>query len=168
MEILTAEDVEFLTALANELKAQDTLATARPVFFQVREVRHEWGIDSDYADNMGAIIGNDPVACATLDEAKDILTQYEDVTPEALTILTSMEEVKAFCDKAGIACTLTGYRDSETFYNAFLTRSGYEEHMARFGYRYAEGSSLYVTHAHRNPQLARLLEIVGKFATTSD
>ena len=34
--VLTPEDVEFLTALANELKTQDTAGTARPVIYQMR------------------------------------------------------------------------------------------------------------------------------------
>jgi len=166
-EILTAEDMEFLRQLANELRTQDTLGTARPVLFQIRELRREWGIDPDFTENEGVLIGDEPVECTTLADAKTYLVEHEYGTTEQIAALISLEEVQEYCERFDITCTLTGYRDQEVLQNAFLTRSGAEEHLACFGYHYSSGA-IYVSHAHRNPQLARLLQIIEKFATPSE
>ena len=165
MEILTAEDVEFLAALANELRTQDRCATARPVLFQVCEPKRIFGFDPDYTDDIGLLMGDDYAECVTLEEAKEFLADRE-IGEGELAALDSLEAVNAYCERVGIACTLTGYRDSEVLHNAFLTRSGYEQHMDRNRHNYAKGSAPYVSYGHRNPQLERLLEIIDKFAKT--
>lgn len=155
---------EILTALANELRTQDRRATAKPVIFQVFERERVWCIDPDYTDDVGLLISDDGVECLTVEDAKEQLADYDDVPQETLDRLTSLEDVKAFCDKRGIRCALTGYQEREKLSNAFLTLSGYEQHMALNGHNYRHGAESYVSHAFRNPQLARLLEIVEKFA----
>ncbi len=165
---LTAEDVEFLTNLANELRTQDRRATAKPVIFQVFERERVWCIDPRYADDLGLLISDDAVECLTLEDAKEQLADYDEIPTETLDGLASLEDIEAFCDRRGIRCTLTGYQEREVLSNAFLTLSGYEEHMALNGHNYRHGASSYVTHATRNPQLARLLEIVEKFATVEE
>lgn len=165
-DILSAEDVEFLTQLADELETQERYATARPVLFQVLEPTRIFGFAPDCADGDGLLMGDEYAECVTLEEAKEWLAEG-DIAQGDLAPLDSLEAVNSYCEGMGIRCMLTGYRDSETLQNAFLTRSGYEEHMARNRHNYAKGSTFYVSYAHRNPQLERLMEIVGKFASAA-
>lgn len=166
MTALTAEDMEFLTRLANELRTQNRGATARPVLFHVLQRRRVWGMDPAYTDDVGLLMGDDePAECVTLDEAKDFLASAYDVEPETLATFGSLEEIEDYCDRRGIAVHRTGYAEQETLSNAFLTRSGFKQHMELNGHNYRRGAETYIAHAFRNPELSRLLEIVDKFVT---
>lgn len=177
---LSPEDVEFLTALASELRTQDRLATARPVIFHACETIREWGFDPQYTDDVGLLMGDDATEIMTVEAAKEWLlddipldedgepeTEAEKKTAREINALETLEDVDRYCEREGIRCYLTGYKDQERRSNAFLTRSGYEQHMHlnRHNYRHAKEVTFYVDHAFRNPQLARLLKIVDKFAT---
>lgn len=166
---LTTEDLEFLTKLADELRTQDRGTTARPVLFQVLERRREWGMDPAYTDDVGLLIGDDePDECVTVEEAKYFLLNVYEVEPDGLTNVRSLKDVEDYCDHNGIPVHRTGFRDTETLSNAFLTRSGFERHMELNRHNYRKGASSYIAHAFRNPEMQRLLEIVDKFATTTE
>lgn len=87
--ILSRKEIEFLKELGHELKTQNRMATAKPVFYQI--------IDDD--------------------------------------------------GKQG----------------AFLTMKSAEKHLEENRHHYREEAHIYVSHAFRNPELEKLLDIIEKF-----
>ena len=168
---LTADDIEFLTNLANALKTQNTHGTRKPIFIQVREPKKDWGFDLDYADGTALIIGNDePDVAFTVEEAKESLKEFhideDDLQGlKELDGAVSFDDIETFCQSKNIKCFEGGFRDTETFHNAFLTISGYERHMKMNRHHYGAKAGFWVDHAFRNPELEQLLTIVEKFGT---
>lgn len=166
-KILTEEDIEFLRDLGNELKTQDTLSTAKPIFWQINEVVKRYCIDPAYADRDCVLIGEDGgTHCDTEDEAKKLLVEDYDIAKEDLVDIDSLEEIEDYCDDKGIPCHYTGYEEYEARSGCFLTLRAVHAHIQRNGYRYAQGRNTgkYCNHAFRNPELEKLLKIVEKFS----
>jgi hypothetical protein len=169
--VLTKEDIMFLKELAIELKTQDRVATAKPVFYQVMEDKRIVGFDPDYSDQLVLLIGDeyDQFTDEELEEAKEFYINHwideEDNEKiqevESASNLEKLKEVIEQHDKTD--CTLTAYQDESVYHNAFLTKKACELHISRNGYHY-NNPRIYVNHAWRNPELERLLEIVEKFA----
>lgn len=168
-EILTPDDVQFLTSLANELQTQDTAHTATPVIYQIMERTKDVGIDRDYADGVVLTLGEDGECFYDnqVTEAKEWLLEVEWQPEEVAKIkaVTCLEDLAIFCEEYDVFYSFTGYRDTETFTGFFLTQSALKRHVAANSYYYKNP----VSYAHytgwQNPELRRLLEIVGKFAT---
>lgn len=166
-KILTEEDIEFLKDLGRELKTQDTLSTAKPIFWQVNEKVKRYGIDPDYADGICLMIGEDGGSyCDNVDEAKEYLIDNHDVEKEDLENIDTRDEIKDFCEENDIVCYYTGYKGHEERSGCFLTLRAVHAHIQRNGYRYAQGRNTgkYCNHAFRNPELEKLLKIVEKFS----
>lgn len=167
---LTADDVKFLTELANELKTQDTGAQRKPVFIQVLEPIKQWGMDVDYADGVAVYIGdiNDGSPCFTVEEAKTDLEDNYEIGSDALAELHTMDDIKEFCEEEGIECHIAAYKEDVRLHQMFLTFSAYEQHMKMNGHNYRYGSHSWMDTFFRNPQMERLVEIVEKFATVKE
>ena len=168
--VLTPEDVEFLTALANELKTQDTAGTARPVIYQIMERKKDPCIDPAYADGMVLALGEDGEEFFDEDVAgaRAWLLEGFEWTPEELATIdaaSSLENLADFCEEHGVPYHFTGYRDIETFQGFFLTLHALRQHVERNDYHYKHPVSYAQAAGWRNPELKRLLAIVEKFAT---
>ena len=165
---LTDDDLQFLRQLAHTLRTQDTAHSAKPVIFQVMEQRRRTPVDPDYADGMCLVLGEDGEEFfeETLDQAKEFLREAE-LSPEqeaALTKVSTIDELKDFCDDAGIDdYHWTGYEDYERYSGEFLTREACERHIAANRHHYTD-PKVFVRTVWRNPELARLLAIVEKLA----
>ena len=168
-EALTPDDVKFLTELANELKTQDCVATAKPVVFKVMETKKRVAMDPAYSDGMVLVLGEDGTEFFEADvaAAQDFLREYEfdDKDMEDLDAIDTIEGLATFCEEKGIDdFHYTGYERYEKFSGEFLTRRACERHIAANRHHY-EDPKVYTDYAWRNPEFERLLEIVEKFAT---
>lgn len=171
-DVLTADDWEFLTSLANELKTQDTACTAQPVIFQILERTQAVGMDPAYADGMILALGEDCISFLEKDlaEARAWLREGFEWSPEEIAKLddaSCLKDLAEFSDEHGVAYHFTGYRDSEQFKGFFLTRRALTEHVERNAHHYSNPVSYAQTAGWRNPELERLLGIIEKFATTA-
>ena len=167
-EVLTPDDVKFLTELANELKTQNTAGTANPVIYQIMERKKDPGIDPAYADGMVLYLGEDSEEFFDKDVAgaQSWLRDDEWTADELATINAAvcLNDLAAFCERHGVPYHFTGYRDSETFQGCFLTLRALNQHVAYNNYHYHHPVSYAQAAGWRNPELERLLAIVEKFA----
>ena len=165
-KILSSDDVEFLRDLARELKTQDTLCTAKPIFWQVREKVKRYAIDPNYSDSVCVLIGDDGGEhFEDVDEAKKHLVEDYEIPEEDLSWIDELAEIEEFCNKRDILCHYTGYDNDENKSGCFLTKKALDNHIKLNYYHYKQGKNTtgYCDHAWRNPELKRLLEIVEKF-----
>ncbi|NLI11164.1 hypothetical protein [Pelotomaculum propionicicum] len=162
IDFLTDEDIQFLKELARELKTQDTLATAKPVFWQIEEKDLVVGFDNYHSDDICLLLGYNYTPVFSVKEAVNTLKDWYDYSDEEMNTLTDFDDIEEFCEKRGIQCTKTGYSYQKTYKNAFLTRKAIEEHIKQNHYHYKKPVR-YCRHAFRNPELKRLLQIVEKF-----
>lgn len=163
---LTEDDLKFLRELGKELRTQDRLATAKPVFWQIQEQERIVGIDPGWSDNKCVIWGDEGEVYDKLDDLKTALIEHlesDDSQAAHIEALASWDEVTDFMEDQRIDFSRSGYTFRATHKNAFLTRSAIDAHIAANDYHY-EKPIPYCNHAFRNPQLQRLLEIVEKFA----
>jgi len=146
-------DFDFITDLANEIKNQDNRSTALPYYYVVKCV-------------------NDVPA----PEGNGQFTKYVDMESGDYQTYDSREECKeqlikdgCFEDEAeATAKKLERLEFAESFQeeNIFLTERGFNQHMELNGHNYRHHKKYYsyVKHAFRNPEIKRLLEIVGRFS----
>lgn len=167
MNVLTAEDVEFLRKLGNVLKTQDNCGNAKPLFFTIREELKIGGIDLDYSDGAVLVIGDDHDEFYDLDSAKESISEWYDIPIEDMSEHSSLSDLHDFLDKRGIDNTYTGYNNGEKFHNCFLTKRACEQHIRLNHYHYKRPKP-YADTAWRNPEFERLLRIVEKFATVEE
>ena len=171
-DILTTKDVEFLTTLANELKTQDTACTAKPVIYQIREAKKDVPIETDYADGVALIIGEDGESFYDDDVVgakESLICTWEFEWDERIKLgeAKTLADIAQFCEDIGIRNHYTSYRNTETFQGFFLTKEALLRHLEANRHHYSEPVSYAQAAGWRNPELERLLTIVEKFATTS-
>ncbi len=172
-EALTAEDVEFLTQLANELKTQDTAFTRKPIIYQILGEKKDIGIEGDYGDGVVLSIGEDgeDFFDDDVEGAREFLINddydFELSEKTQLAEAKTLEDIAAFCEDVGIRNHYTGYRNTETFQGFFLTKSALLRHLEANRHHYKNPMSFAQAAGWRNPELERLLDIVEKFATES-
>ena len=167
--ILSKENIKFLKSLGEEIKNQDKLGTAKPVFWQIREFKYEYGYDVDFSDNVCVIIGDDYTPLHTVEDAKEFITYHYALEEEELDRLKKCErfnDILLWCDNFGINCIITGYKEKDKKQNMFLTKKACEQHIKNNSHHYEQGENTqrFCNHAWRNPELSQLLEIVEKFA----
>ena len=174
VEALTAEDLAFLTALANELKTQDTAHTRKPVIYQIVERAREVGVEEDYADGPTIGIGDDGAGFYDDDVAgarEYLMNLWEFDAREAAELkkAKTLEDIAQFCaDRDDIRYVYTGYRDTETFKGFFLTKAALKRHIESNKHHYSNPVSYAQAAGWRNPELERLLTIIEKFATVEE
>ena len=163
--LLTTEDVNFLTDLANEIRTQNNHGTRAPIFLQVKEPNRTFGMDLNYGSGAALLIGDENEDFYDIAKAKAYLVEHYSLDPFELKGLDDFEEMEAICFEHSIPANCTGYLDEYEYHEFFLTHSGFEKHMEMNRHNYRDDSSFYVRHLWRNPELERLLGIVDKFAT---
>lgn len=171
--MLTADDRAFLVDLANTLRTQERLGTAKPVIYQILERIKELAADPDYADGMALALGEDADVYYEDDiaEAKEWLWDWFEWDNAGLRTLCKANTLKAladFCETAGITYHYTGYREVERYTGFFLTREALQTHLEANGHHYKHPVSYAHYAGFRNPELERLLDIVEKFATVEE
>lgn len=138
---LEPRDLEFLKKLGQDIAAQNNRGTAMPHFYVLMEeywlpAPHDMGdeyVRYDY--NSG-----EPIIYKTKEEAEADGRDWEELLEIGQHHL---------------------YRES----NVFLTEDGYNQHVRLNGHNYGRGGNKffsYVKHAFRNPEMARLVEILVK------
>ncbi|MFW6015859.1 MAG: hypothetical protein ACOCRK_05435 [bacterium] len=168
-DILTKEDIKFLKELGTELKTQDHMGTAKPLFHQIRDWEYEYGYDPDYSEGVAIIIGDDYEPFHTLKEAIEHIEEWyepEEKDLEELRKCYSFLDIEWWCTDRGFNSVITGYQKKYRSQNAFLTRKACRKHIEQNYYHYQQGKDTicYTDHGWRNPELKKLLEIVEKFA----
>ena len=171
--ILNKEDIQFLRELGTELKTQDNMSTAKPIFFQVYEEKIRTDFDPDYTDNVCIVLGDDYVPIINLDEAKEFIKEYyidkQDDLSE-LEDIDNFQELTWFCENRDIPAIYTGFKKYRVWTNVFLTRKACRKHIKQNAHYYAQGkdTQTWCSHAWQNQEFKRLLEIVDKFAEKGD
>ena len=129
---ITAEDIEFLEALQNEMLTQDTMCQADPRFWVVRHSFNEpcWAEQADHY----AIVGTDG------DKIGEI--EYFEEECGAFTCVPERKVTR---------------NASDTF---FLTLREAQKHIARNSYNYRENPHPYAMTAWRSPQVEQLYKIL--------
>lgn len=171
-DVLTADDRAFLVDLANQLKTQERLGTAKPVIYQILERIKDVAIDPDYADGMVLALGEDADVYEddAIDEAKAWLLDgfdWSDAKLRQIHEASTLSMLADFCEANEVTYHYTGYREVERFTGFFLTHSALQEHLASNGHHYKNPVSYAHYAGFRNPELERLLAIVERFATTT-
>lgn len=171
-ETLTAEDIAFLTRLANELETQDTAFTRKPIIYQIMEEKKDVGIDSEYADGVVLSIGDDGEEFFDDDveiARSSLLTEWEFEGEEKVWLYEAktLEDLAKFCEDVGIRNQYGHYRNTVTFSGFFLTKSALQRHVGENQHHYKNPFSFAQAAGWRNPELERLLDIVEKFAAES-
>jgi RNase H-fold protein (predicted Holliday junction resolvase) len=164
---LTLDDIKFLKELAHELKTQDNVGTAKPIFFQIRENQRVYGMAEGYSDDVCLVIGDDGDSFDTVEEAISHLIEYYELEEDEvnnLNDLNTLWEIEEYCQEHEINSFVVGYKEEPKYTGVFLTRSAIEQHIKLNHYHYKE-PICYADHVWRNPQLEKLLEIVEKFDT---
>lgn len=167
------EDVEFLRDLAREIKTQDNRATADPYFYVVRTIEHLPAPDGYGERTVWVDFSDDPRVYLSKEEF------YDDYRHDNYPI-SELEEAKTEEEKSAIIQKFEAEREEawESLEeqeehdvireaNVFFTQRAYEEHMRLNGHNYHwrdEKPYSYVKHAFRNPEIKRLLEIIGRFS----
>ena len=179
-KILNEKDINFLKKLGEELKNQNRLATAKPVFWQVYEFENEYGYDLDYADDICIMIGDEFIPFHSCKEAlKFLLDRYTFTEEEKKQLknivesnssFVSFSEIEIWCENHNINAVLTGYKEKSKKKNAFLTKKACDKHIKQNPHHYEQGENTktFCNHAWRNPELKKLLEIIEKFAETKN
>lgn len=170
--ILNNEDIKFLADLAREMATENTLATARPVIWRAEEKRRVFGVCPKEADDIAYLLGgkdgSEPIATYALGEAKEVLIDTFGCSAEELQAVTNGNQLREFCEKAGILFQYSGCIEEVVYHGAFLTKKALDEHLRLNGHNYKGEITRYCEHVYRNPQLQRLLEIVGKFSDLAE
>ncbi len=171
---LTPDDIAFLTSLANALKSQDTVSTAKPIIYQIRQRQREIGADPDDSDGIVLGLGDDDEAFydKDVDGARAWLLEGFAWSPEELERIASascLEDFADFCEESGrVNYRFTGYRNIETYSGFFLTQRALLDHVQHNGHHYQDPVSYAQAAGWRNPELERLLRIIEKFASSEN
>ena len=163
---VTDEDYEFLKDLQNELNIQTTDGNATPTFWMVQEKK-----DIPVPDCCGTSYITYDEGKWTLEESiefvEQVLPEYnQDMRDEwAAVDKDSIQEVFDFMYLELGMENLFGVVDYQTEYvlsedtGAFLTKRACGEYIKKYGYNHREPRTYAMT-AYRNPELARLLNIL--------
>jgi len=154
---IAKEDYEFLTELAHELSTQDNRCTGRPYFYTVRCVKKALA-PKDYGSG-------EPVWVDW--ELSPYLFKSEEDYVKILTDDYGYSTAEARARAEDLLCF--GQHEIFVDENVFLTYNGYKQHMAQneHNYQHYEKYYSYIKHAGRNPEMARLIDIllrIGKGA----
>ena len=164
---LENDDIKFLKNISKQLKTQDRKATAKPIYYQIREFKNEYGYDTDYSHNVCLMIGDEFTPAHTVEEAKELIIGYYDPKNNSLNHLKEcnfLGSIKTWCENRDINCVLTGYKEKHKDENIFLTKKAIDEHIKQNYHHYEQGEDTmrYIKHGWRNPELKRLLAIIEK------
>lgn len=138
-----SDRLETLTRLAHELRTQDNLCTAHPMYV-VQRLETDVGYDTDYTDKIGWT------------DSETLVTTKSD--PERFT---RFEAGNFSEDDDGDAeqWTRTGYVERWEFLQPFFAKSAAEEFIARNGHRFGT-MRMYVESGHRNQEWQLLREML--------
>jgi len=172
--ILTQDDIKFLKELAIELKTQDRVYTAKPVIYQIREEEIITGIDINYADEICLVDTYDEVKIYKEEDINQLKEHFNDYwqdeekyqkTLKQINNADSLEEIYEILEINDLDefWELTGYIKQHKYSNFFLTKKALDKHVQQNHYHY-KNPNYFVSHAWRNLELQRLLDIVEKFA----
>lgn len=133
--------IEFLNALAHNLRHQDNLYTRQPIY-DVQEHKLITGIDTDYTDQIGWF-DTDGGSQADDEEAAEMEAKYDETmdVPEGWV--------------------RTGYDYRWEQVASFFTQKAAEKYMATNSHRHEGELRMYVSSAYRNPEWAELRRLLS-------
>ena len=149
---LPDEIVEFMMALAKEIKEQDNRATASPYYYIVQGKR-EVIAPAGYGDADYVYYNPEWGEAYSKEGWEKILENEEGEEPVDIE-----EFISKKCEEFGLHLV-----DVEE--NVFLTFKGYEQHMGlnKHNYRHLKDVHSYVKYAGRNPEMEMLLKSIRAF-----
>lgn len=166
---MTKEDVKWLKDFVNEIKTQDNMGTATPVFWGVMET-HDYPTDEDHMDGQKVI--DDEGNTMDLNDLKEFLLELDGSRGHRMEISKwNKDEISLYeyavdnelFDVYNQNVRLVNYMNIDklsTQSGAFLTKRSAEHHMSINAHNYKHGAHIYCMHAFRNYELVRLLNIL--------
>lgn len=139
-----SNSIEFLNALANNLRQQDNQYTRLPVY-EVQEKVRIYGICDDYTDSFewicdSEIVTNDESEEYTRDQLEAMQDNFDFVPDEYDRV---------------------GYIEREMCVATFFTQKAAEKYMASNSHRHEGELRMYVSSAYRNPEWAELRRLLA-------
>lgn len=167
------ESLTFLRDFMYRINTQDNRCTATPIYYTIHE-REEQPTDEDYADRSFWVDADGDKVATTITELyeylrKRIINDFDDDATadcpdrkDALRLLDKQHEWElSEYAKEVFDIRLVFVKDVDKYTGVFLTEQACEVHIKANSYHYDKPRS-YVHHAWRNPELERLLEILGE------
>ena len=190
-EKLTKEDITFLKDLQKELNTEDTVGTASPRFWVIKQPERVYHIDKDEAEHY-MFIETDSHCELTLEDLKEkleylfdenlkdikieyneLIFKYYDEDFEEEEEYTIDFDNNSFSSDNTIGKILELLKDEvEVFYYKeidvivpnclFLTQIDAENHLRNNDYHYHEEARTYCMCGWRSPRLEKLINILSK------
>lgn len=188
-EKLTREDITFLKDLQKELNTEDTVGTASPRFWVIKQPERVYHIDKDEAEHY-MFIEKDSHSELTLEDLKEKLEYLYDENLKDMKIENNELIFKYYdedfekeeeytinfynnCYSSGLDKVLELLNDEvEVFYYKeidvtvpnclFLTQIDAENHLRNNNYHYHEKARTYCMCGWRSPRFEKLINILSK------
>lgn len=169
IDFLNEEEIKFLKELAIKLKTQDTRATAKPVLYHIAQPVIAWGIDQEYDHDRSIIVfksnPEENFMEDDIDAIREWVEEYCEDNEIEIPDISSTDDFKEFLDEQEIEYYVCYGKENVQYHNAFLTDEAAKRHLALNSHHYNKDGQpyTYCSHAWRNPELEKLLQIVEKF-----
>ena len=190
-EKLSSDDIKFLKELQKELNTEDTVGTASPRYWVIRQPERIYHIDEDEANGF-EFFDEQNRHELTLEDLKDKLEYLCDDNLKSVEVKNGVLTFEYFeewfgkseeyevdydnydiHDKEGIykILELLEFDVSIIYYKEidvtvdncmFLTQIDAENHLRANDYHYHEKARTYCMHGWRNPRFERLINILSK------
>jgi len=170
---LNEEQQEFINQLSRKMKTQDTRCTAQPYALVIRTEETVYGIDTDYTSNVALVFGDEvyrdfSVFVDFLEECEheSVLAQIKEFD------VTNFHEFDARVDSDSY---ITGYKTAKTADssnglvsgNLFLTEDAAKDYIKANKHNLTNPDT-YGIHLYRNPEMAKLYDVIHALAESND
>ena len=189
-EKLTKEDITFLKDLQKELNTEDTVGTASPRYWVIRQPERIYHVDRDEADYY--VFLDDDYQELTLEELKNYLEDVYDDNLKSVDIkdgvltfeylnefseeiekytidfnnssLESSNSVDKVLELLELEVNVVYYKEIDVTVDncMFLTQIDAENHLRANDYHYHEEARTYCMCGWRNPRFEKLINILSK------
>jgi hypothetical protein len=163
------EDIEFLLKYGNELKTQDNLSTAKPVYWGIKDRKKNFGNDINDPDGIQIVEDGENIdaecICDYFEENDiDILFTEDIKNDEELLECENKWDIEIFLALNRIADKYRVYEyQYEDFIETnllFLTKTAADLYLKNNSYHHTDYAHTYCMHAWRNEKLKKFLNII--------
>lgn len=162
---LSADDIDFIKNLSNEMNTQDTVGTAQPFAIALREEVTRV-VPSGFEDET-IVYWNESEYSDWDEFIESLKDYYEDENKSATEIIENMysfSDLENSYESDEIEARVFYIKkEMEVKHNFFLTRKAYNEHIKINGHNLKNPDN-YGIHLYRNKEMEKLIEIVHKLA----
>lgn len=170
MVILNDNDNSFLLNLSKKLREQETLGTAKPVLYKIKDVEYiQCSIyDADWVE-IRSDLGTSTFTTHQLEDIKRYVSESCPFSStdelQKISECNSIEEIVDLVeDNEHDVDTddfyIIGFQKQNVYYGSFLTSEAAHIHLKSNSHHYTDEATVYCEHVWRNPELEQLLNII--------